>query len=104
MKIDNLSQQSHQSFQIPVQTNELLHQISLTFIPQIGPVQIKILIDHFGNASSVFTAKRSALENVSGIGTMKAKTILQFKNFAEAEKELEFIQKYKIQQLFLTDK
>ena len=84
--------------------DELLHQIALTFIPQIGAVQIKILIDHFGNASSIFSAKKSALENVSGIGTVKAKLILQSKNFAEAEKELEFIQKYKIQPLFLTDK
>ena len=96
--------ESHQSYPIPVQTNELLYQIALTSIPQIGPVQIKFLIEHFGNASSVFKAKKSALENVSGIGTIKAKIILQCKNFAEAEKELEFIQKYKIQPLFLTDK
>ena len=104
MKIDNLSQQSHQSFQIPVQTNELLHQIALTFIPQIGPVQIKILIEHFGNASAVFSAKKSALENVSGIGIIKARSILQFKNFVEAEEELKFIEQYKIQPLFLTNK
>lgn len=96
--------ESHQSYPIPVQTNELLYQIALTSIPQIGPVQIKFLIDHFGNASSVFKAKKSALENVSGIGTTKAKIILQCKNFADVEKELEFIQKYKIQPLFLTDK
>jgi DNA processing protein len=85
-------------------SDELLHQIALAFIPQIGPVQIKNLIELFGNASSVFTKKKSALENVSGIGTIKAKSILQFKNFAETEKELEFIQKYKIQPLFLTEK
>ncbi|HEX4374355.1 MAG TPA: DNA-processing protein DprA, partial [Puia sp.] len=88
----------------PVQTNELLYQVALTFVPQIGAVQIKILIENFKTASSIFKAKRSLLEKVDGIGTVRAKSILQFSDLEKAEKELEFIEKYKIQPLFLTDK
>ena len=88
----------------PVQTNELLYQVALTFVPQIGAVQIKILIENFKTASSIFKAKRSLLEKVDGIGTVRARSILQFADFEKAEKELEFIEKYKIQPLFLTEK
>jgi DNA processing protein len=81
-----------------------LYQVALTFVPQIGAVQIKTLIENFKTASSIFKAKRSLLEKVDGIGTIRAKSILQFSDFEKAEKELEFIEKYKIQPLFLTEK
>ena len=42
--------------------SELLNQLALTLVPNIGDVQAKILINHFGDASGVFNAKRSLLE------------------------------------------
>jgi DNA processing protein len=104
MKSDDSLHDAFQSTPIPIQTHEQLSQIALTLIPQIGPVQIKILIEHFGRASAVFKTKRSILENVNGIGAVKAKLISEYEDFSDAEKELEFIRKYKIQALFLTDK
>ena len=88
----------------PVQTNVLLYQVVLAFVPQIGAVQIKTPIENLKMASSIFKAKRSLLEKVDGIGTIRAKSNLQFEDFEKAEKELEFIEKYKIHPLFLPEK
>ena len=37
--------------------NNLLHQVALTLVPNIGPVQARTLVDHFGDAAAVFKAK-----------------------------------------------
>ncbi len=83
--------------------SELLYQLALTLIPNIGDVQAKLLIQHFGNASEVFKARQSSLEKIEGIGSFKAKNIKDFNDFSIAEKEILFIDKYKIKTLFLTD-
>ena len=82
---------------------ELLNQLALTRVPNIGDVQAKILINHLGDASSVFNAKRSLLEKIEGIGEVRAKSIKEFQDFHLAEHELKFIEKYNIKTLFLTD-
>ena len=84
--------------------NELLFQLALTLIPNIGDVQSKILVQHFGDAKSIFKAKTQTLEKIEGIGTIRANSIKEFDEFHIAEKELEFIEKYKIRPFFLTDK
>lgn len=84
--------------------NELLYQLALTLVPNIGDVQAKILIQHFGEASSIFKAKQSSLEKIEGIGAIRAKSIRQFDDFHIAEKEVAFIEKYNIKTFFLTDK
>ena len=84
--------------------NELLYQLSLTHIPHIGAVQAKILIDTFGNAASVFSARESQLKKIEGIGEVRAHAVKSFHNFKEAENEISFMEKYKITPLFLTDK
>ena len=84
--------------------NELLHQLALTLVPNIGDVQAKILIQHFGEVSAIFKAKTSTLEKIEGIGSVRAKSIKEFDDFHIAEKEQEFIEKYKIKTFFLTDK
>lgn len=83
---------------------DLLYQIALTLIPGIGPVQAKILIENFGDASSIFSAKESKLKTIEGIGEIRAKAIKSFNDLKEAEEEIVFIEKYKITPLFLTDK
>jgi len=85
-------------------TNELQYQIALTLIPNIGDVHAKALISRFGNASSIFTANRKELENIEGIGSVRAACIKKFNNFQRCEDEIKFIEKYKITPLFLTDK
>lgn len=84
--------------------NELLHQLALTLVPNIGDVQSKILVQHFGDAGSIFKAKKSTLEKIEGIGAIRATSIKEFNDFHIAEKEMGFIEKYKIRTFFLTDK
>jgi DNA processing protein len=82
--------------------SELLYQLALTFVPNIGPVQAKILLQHC-NAEEIFHAKKSFLEKIEGIGPVRAASIAAFKDFSKAEEEIKFIEKYKIRPLFLTD-
>jgi DNA processing protein len=83
--------------------SELVYQLALTLVPNIGDVQAKILVNHFGDASSIFKAKKSALDKIEGIGEVRARSIKEFNDFHLAEHELKFIEKYKIKTLFLTD-
>jgi DNA processing protein len=67
-------------------------------------VQAKILIEHFGNAESVFKAKEAGLKNIEGIGAIRAKAIKSFTDFSATEEEIKFIEKFRIKPLFITDK
>ena len=82
---------------------ELFYQLALTQVPNIGDVQAKILVQHFGQASDVFNAKKSQLEKIEGIGEVKAASIKNFNDFHTSETEIKFIEKYRIRTLFLTD-
>lgn len=84
--------------------NDLLYQIALTHIPNIGCVHAKALIENFGTAENILKAKKKDLSAVENIGSIKANGIKAFENFALAEEEIKFIEKYKIQPLFITDK
>jgi len=81
--------------------NDLIYQIALTEIPNIGSVQAKLLIDHFKTAESIFKAKKKDLSCIDGIGEIRANHIKAFNNFKEAEEEIEFIQKHHIKPLFI---
>ncbi|MBK8952414.1 MAG: DNA-protecting protein DprA [Chitinophagaceae bacterium] len=83
-------------------TNELLYQVALTLIPNIGPVQAKILLQHC-EAEEIFHAKKHFLEKIEGIGPVRAASITSFNDFCKAEEEIKFIEKYKIKPLFLSD-
>ncbi len=83
-------------------SSTLLYQIALTQIPNIGPVQAKILLQHF-DIIELFKAKKTELEKIEGIGSVRAKSIKDFHDFADAENELKFIDKYKIKALFISD-
>lgn len=83
--------------------NDKLYQVALTLVPTIGCVQAKLLTEHFGDAASIFKAKKKDLAVIEGIGEVRAKHIKTFEDFSEAEAELAFAQKHKIEILFLTD-
>jgi DNA processing protein len=83
---------------------ELLYEIALTLIPNIGDVNAKALVSHFGSAEAIFHAPKKVLEAIEGIGTIRANSIKNFKDFSKAEEEISFIKKYKITTLFITDK
>lgn len=83
---------------------DLLYQIALTLIPNIGDVNAKALVNHFGSAKAIFHAHKRDLDSLEGIGPIRAASIKNFKDFSGAEEEIQFIKKYKITTLFLTDK
>ncbi|HEX2627570.1 MAG TPA: DNA-processing protein DprA [Chitinophagaceae bacterium] len=85
-------------------STELLYQIALTLIPQIGPVQSKILVEKFGNAEAIFKARYTELMHTEGIGAARAGNIKRFNGFREAEDEMRFIEQHHVQPLFITDK
>jgi DNA processing protein len=83
--------------------SELTYRLSLTLVPYIGYVHAKTLLEIFGSASDIFNARQSDLERIEYIGEVRARSIKCFRDFSRAEKEIEFIDKYKITPLFLTD-
>jgi DNA processing protein len=85
-------------------TNDLLYRIALTLVPNIGCVQAKTLIENYGDAENVFKAKKKDLGAIENIGLIRAQNIKAFGDFSHAEEEIKFIEKYKIQPLFITDK
>lgn len=84
--------------------NELLYQVALTLIPHIGDVNAKALVNHFGSAEAIFRASKKEIDNLEGIGSVRAQSIKNFRDFSRAEEEIQFIKKYKIKPLFLTGK
>lgn len=84
--------------------SELTYQLSLTQVPYIGHVHAKKLCDVFGSASEIFKAKQVDLERIEHVGEIKARSIKSFRDFGRADKEISFLEKYKITPLFLTDK
>jgi DNA processing protein len=84
--------------------DELLYRIALTMIPELGPVRIRALTEHFGDAATIFKAKKKDIAFVEGVGEASARSLKQWSAFNEAEAELSFIAKHLIQPLFLTDK
>ena len=85
-------------------SNDLLYQIALSLIPNIGDVHAKALINIYGDAQSVFKATKKELENLDGIGSVRASSIKSFNNFQSSEAEILFLEKYKISPVFITDK
>ena len=85
-------------------SNDLLYRIALTLVPNIGDVHAKALVNRYGNAEAVFKAKKKDLENMEGIGTVRANSIKSFHDFTSSEAEIKFIEQYKIEPLFITDK
>lgn len=82
--------------------SELLYQLALTLVPNIGPIQAKTLLQHC-EAEEIFHAKKIFLEKLEGIGPVRAASIKKFDGFSRAEEEIKFIEKYKIKPLFVTD-
>ncbi|MDP4149594.1 MAG: DNA-processing protein DprA [Bacteroidota bacterium] len=83
--------------------SELFYRIALTRVPGIGPMLAKSLFRHVGEASVIFRTPATALGKIRGIGKMRAWAIAGFKQFRSVEKEMAFIEKYKVRALFFTD-
>jgi DNA processing protein len=83
--------------------SQLKYSIALTMVPQIGSVQARQLLEVLGCAETIFKTKKSTLEKIEGIGTVRAAAIKTFKDLKKAEEEIAFAEKYKIQVLCFKD-
>lgn len=84
--------------------DDLLYLIALTQVKLVGSKNAKELISHCGGAKEVFKATRHQLLRIPGIGEKISDNIRAFKDFDDAKKELEFIEKFNIQPLTFLDK
>lgn len=82
---------------------ELLHLIALSLVPNIGDIHTKTLLQHLGSAEKIFNARKTELEKIPGIGSVRASAIRNYRNFERAEKEIRFLEKYKIHALYCND-
>lgn len=80
-----------------------LHKLAFTFVPGIGDITARNLLIKFETPEAVFEAGKKELLLIPGIRAKTVESILKKDGFERAEKELQFIEKYKIQVLLLND-
>lgn len=85
-------------------TDQNLYQIALTMINGVGDILGRQLLQALESAEAVFTEKGRLLEKIPGIGQTLAREIRQPGVLKQAEQELAFIEKNKINTYFITDK
>lgn len=83
--------------------DELIYQIALTLIPDLGPVRIRNLVNQFGSASAIYSARKKELLQVEGIFDALASLIRQKPFLSEAETEIRFLEENAIHAVFLSD-
>jgi len=84
----------------------LFNLIALSRVNGLGTVNIKRMLNYFGDLNAILTAKQQTLQKVEGIGAITAKKIISGieEGKKTAEKELKFIEKYNINFVCITDK
>ena len=83
--------------------DDLIYKIALSLIPGIGSITAKALIAYTGSAEQVFREKEKALRQITGIGSILAKNIIQSEVMSRAGREVEFVQKNEVKALFYLD-
>ena len=81
----------------------LIHKIALTLIKNVGDINARNLLNHFGSAEAVFTADKHQLLEITGVGEVMARHILSTDALVMAEQQLAFLKKHQIEVLFITD-
>ncbi len=82
----------------------LFFKLALSMIPGIGGILARNLVAYTGSVEGIFSESVKSLKQIPGIGEINARRIKNKDVFERAEKELEFIDKNKIQVKFYSDK
>lgn len=82
---------------------DLFNQIAITQVPGIGPRLAKQIIEHCGDAKTIFKEPMKNLIQIEGINHNLARRIRDFNQFSIAEKEMKFIQKHTITTRYYQD-
>lgn len=83
--------------------DECLFSIALTQIPGIGHIGAKRLIDSIGNATEIFRSRKELPTLIPGLNPSIVEALDCPEAIAQAEREMEFIEKNKITCLTLKD-
>jgi DNA processing protein len=83
---------------------QLLYKIALSVTPGIGGVLARNLVAYVGSVEGVFREPLKVLQKIPGIGEINARKIKDKNVLVQAEKEIFFIEKNKIDVFFYTDK
>lgn len=77
--------------------------IALNMVEHVGPVRLRQLLDHLGDAPSILKASRAQLERVPGIGLETAAAIASWEKTVDLTGELERIRDFGCQVLTMAD-
>jgi len=83
---------------------ELRYLIALTLVPAIGSITARKLIAYTGSAKAVFSEKKSNLEKIPGIGSFLAGSVKPAEVLVQADRELLFIDRNRINTFNLFEK
>ncbi|MDR1672387.1 MAG: DNA-processing protein DprA [Bacteroidales bacterium] len=81
----------------------LKYRIGIGLIPGIGDIMAKKLISYCGGVEAVFREKKETLMKIPGIGETLASSVVLQNILQQAEKEMEFIQRYHIGYAYFLD-
>lgn len=82
---------------LPKDRETLLHDLALTFVPEVGGKTIRTLLAKFGSGEAIFKASFSELKKVNGVGEVRASMFKETTAVERAKKEMEFVVKNNIQ-------
>ena len=77
--------------------------IALNMIDRVGPVRVRQLLEHFGEAGDILKASRQQLLHVNGIGEDTAESIATWEQKVDLAAELKRISDYKAQVVIQSD-
>lgn len=83
--------------------DELFHLIALLQVKGVGAITARNLIQHTGSCAGIFTEKPANLLRIPGIGNAIVDELKKRDTFSRAEKELDFVEKNKIEALTFSD-
>ena len=81
--------------------DNLAHKIAISLIPGIGSVTARNLIAYVGSVEGVFQEKEKNLMKIPGVGEVNAQKVVRQDVLERAKREIDFIQKNRIQTFFL---
>ncbi|WP_111308784.1 DNA-processing protein DprA [Confluentibacter sediminis] len=82
---------------------DLLYNLALQHVPNIGDIIAKRLIHHCGSAEIVLKEKKQNLLKIDGIGSVIVGELFKSYHLKEAEKEIDFINNNNIQVSYFKD-
>ncbi|MBK1833588.1 DNA-processing protein DprA [Roseibacillus ishigakijimensis] len=70
--------------------------LTLNALPKVGPIRLRRLLQHFGDAATILRQPGRALQEVNGIGPEVAAIIAQWQNYIDPAAELALCEKHGI--------